>query len=89
MQDLAHAANTELAAQASEWRYALGTAYTKVCHQCVITLYTSDTLACLSTATAATTLHVAVPALQSHTLARLTRCIIILVSIRKRHPQLS
>jgi hypothetical protein len=31
MQDLGHAANTELAAQASEWRHALDTAYTKVC----------------------------------------------------------
>eukprot|EP00953_Heterococcus_sp_UTEX-ZZ885_P023796 13066-Heterococcus_DN1.PRE.1 len=29
-QDLAHAVNTELAAQASEWRHALDTAYTKV-----------------------------------------------------------
>eukprot|EP00953_Heterococcus_sp_UTEX-ZZ885_P001223 1170-Heterococcus_DN1.PRE.2 len=28
-QDLAHAVNTELAAQASEWRHALDTAYTK------------------------------------------------------------
>jgi hypothetical protein len=39
MQDLAHAANTELAAQASEWRHALDTAYTKVC---VTLCHTSD-----------------------------------------------